>query len=147
MGSNDPTSAEEAWKTSSIILVSLPLGVTLFAAVVLLVVRPEPAAGPSFWEALWAGYAFLAVVGVVVLWRRAVRPHLPSPRTRAAGEAPYGRIQTGLIICMAIVEGTALFGVVTVFLGADRAVAVASVALVWIAWFVMRPRREWYGLR
>ena len=147
MGWNEsPASAEEAWKTSSMILVSLPLGVTLFAAVVLLVVRPEPTPA-SFWEALWIGYTLLALIGVVVLWRRTVRPYLPPPRTVADGTPNHAQIQTGLIICMALVEGTALLGVVTVFLGADRAVAVASVALVWIAWFAMRPRREWFGLR
>jgi hypothetical protein len=58
-----------------------------------------------------------------------------------------GRFQTGQIICMALIEGMALFGGVILITSGTAIPALTGVALTWGALVVLWPRRGWYGLR
>jgi hypothetical protein len=48
---------------------------------------------------------------------------------------------------MALLEGAALLGVITWFLGGGPVPAAASVAMMWVGLLAMWPRPGWYGIR
>lgn len=144
-----PSTPEEAWKTQAIILASLPLGVTLFAIVGLWLTRDGAGSDPGVLLPVWVAMAVASVLAAFLLWQRMVRPHLPPTGQR--GEPPslevIGRFQTGLIVCMALIEGVALFGGVILIVSGEPGPALAGVAMIWIALALLWPRRGWYGLR
>ena len=146
--SHSPSTPAEARRTQMIILASLPLGVTLFAAVGLWVTRGGTASDPGPLVAIWTIGLVSALVAASIAWQRMVRPHLPAsrPRGQPVTMDEIGRFQTGLIICMALVEGIAMFGGVILILSGVSTPAVVGVALAWGALVVLWPRREWYGL-
>lgn len=57
------------------------------------------------------------------------------------------QLDTGLIVCMPLTEGLALFGIFIYFIDGPWWLALASVAVSWGAFAVAWPRRGWYGLR
>lgn len=147
-----PATTENAWRTTLTIMVSLPMGVSLLAAVALWLrtTSPAPAAGDTATLTLvWIVLTVATSVAAVVAWQRMVRPHVPSTGFRAdpPPAESMAALQTGLIVCMALVEGAALFGGVLLIIGAGPTPAVVGVILIWTAFFVLRPRRGWYGLR
>lgn len=142
---------EQAWRTSLVILVSLPIGVTLLAAVGLWLNARNPGEGTEAAPLVWI-WLFLTVAtsgAALVMWRRLVQPHLPVSGVRGepASAEEVGRMQTGLVVCMALVEGAALFGGVLLIIGAGPLPALVGVIVTWTAFFLLRPRRAWYGLR
>lgn len=151
--SNAPPAAQEnAWRTALTIMLSLPMGVSLLAAVALWLrsTSPAPAAGdPATLTLVWVVLTVATSLAAVVVWRRMVRPHVPPTGFRAdpPPAESIATLQTGLIVCMALVEGAALFGGVLLIIGAGPMPALVGVILIWTAFFVLRPRRGWYGLR
>ena len=148
-GSSAPSTPEEARKIQAIILTSLPVGVTLFAAVGLWVMRDGQPGDPGPLLTVWMIGTAVTLVAAVVVWQRLVQPHLPRAGRHPAGVSmeTIGRFQTGQIICMALVEGMALFGGVILIISGVAMPALVGVALAWGALVVLWPRREWYGLR
>ena len=149
---SSPDAPEGAWRTALILMVSLPIGVTLLAAVGLWLGTTEPrtaAMDTAPLELAWVVLTLATSIAAVIAWRRMVRPLVPSSGFRAdpPSENDLGRLQTGLIVCMALIEGAALFGGVLLILGAGPAPALAGVILIWTAFLALRPRRGWYGLR
>jgi len=150
--SSSPGATEAAWRTAVIRMVSLPIGVTLLAAVGLWlsVTKPRTANIDSgFLTLAWLVLTLGTTMAAVVVWQRMVRPLVPSSGFRAdpLPAAEIGRLQTGLVVCMALVEGAALLGGVLLILGAGPAPALVGVILMWTAFLLLRPRRGWYGLR
>lgn len=145
---HSPSTPAEARRTQTIILASLPLGVSLFAAVGLWVTRAGTASDPGPLVAIWMIGLVSALVAALIAWHRMVRPHLPASRRRGQTVTmdEIGRFQTGLIVCMALIEGIALFGGVILILSGVSTPALIGVALAWGALAVLWPRREWYGL-
>lgn len=148
-GSSAPSTPEEARNTQAIILTSLPVGVTLFAAVGLWVTRDGPPGDSGPLLTLWMIGTAAALVAAVVVWQRLVQPHLPRAGRQPAEVSmeTIGRFQTGQIICMALVEGMGLFGGVILIISGAAMPALVGVALAWGALIALWPRREWYGLR
>lgn len=149
---SSPDTAEAAWRTALIVMVSLPIGVTLLAAVGLWLGTTKPRTAAIDAAALvlaWVALTLATSIAAVVAWRRMVRPLVPSSGFRAdpPSAEEIGRLQTGLIVCLALVEGAALFGGVLLILGASPAPALVGVILIWTAFLALRPRRGWYGLR
>ena len=148
MVKNVPTTPEEAWRTSAVILGMLPVTATLFALIALWFRGGEPAGEVGILIWVWLIQAFAEAVAIVFLWNRAVKPHIPASGFASEPDLPtLGRLTTGLIICMALVEGLALFGIIIHLIGGTVMLALISVILVWTGWLVLRPRRSWYGLR
>lgn len=140
-----------ARKVAMIIMAALPLGVTLFAGIALWL---EPAGDPGGVETgllvrVWLATVVLAVIGAVIAWRRMVAPLLPVAGRRAEAPPPemLRRLQTGLIVCMALIEGAALFGCVVTWIGGGALPAVIGVLMMWSAFALLWPRPGWYGLR
>lgn len=148
-GSSSPSTPQEARNTQAIILTSLPVGVTLFAAVGFWVTRNGQPGDSSPLLTVWMIGTAAALVAAVVVWQRLVQPHLPRAGRQPARVSmeTIGRFQTGQIICMALVEGMALFGGVILIISGAALPALVGVALAWGALIVLWPRREWYGLR
>lgn len=148
-GSSAPSTPEEARNTQAIILTSLPVGVTLFAAVGLWVTRDGPSGDPGPLLTVWLIGTAVTLVAAVVVWQRLVQPHLPRAGRQPAEVSmeTIGRFQTGQIICMALVEGMGLLGGVVLIVSGAAMPALVGVALAWAALIVLWPRREWYGLR
>lgn len=149
---SSPGTSEAAWRTALVLMVSLPIGVTLLAAIGLWLGTTEPrtaAVDTASLTLAWVVVTLTTSVAAVIAWQRMVKPLVPSSGFRA--DAPsadeLGRLQTGLIVCMALVEGAALFGGVLLILGAGPAPALVGVILIWTAFLALRPRRGWYGLR
>jgi len=144
-----PSTPEEARNTQAIILTSLPVGVTLFAVVGLWIRRNGQVSDPGPLLAVWLIGTIATLFAAVIVWQRLVRPHLPQTGRHPAGVSldTIGRFQTGQIICMALIEGMALFGGVILIISGTAAPALVGVALAWVALVVLWPRREWYGLR
>ncbi len=143
--------AEAARKVAMIILAALVLGVTLFAAIALWL--PAGAEGGTaeldIMVRAWIATVVVTAIGSVVVWRRMVAPLLPATGQRAEPPSPdvLRRLQTGLVVCMALIEGGALFGVVITLIGGGAMPAVIGVLLMWSALAFFWPRRAWYGLR
>jgi hypothetical protein len=149
---SSPGTPEAAWRTALILMVSLPIGVTLLAAIGLWLGTTEPRTAAMDTTPLtlaWVVLTLATSVAAVIAWQRMVNPHVPSSGFRAdpPSDDELGRLQTGLIVCMALVEGAALFGGVLLILGAGPVPALVGVILIWTAFLVLRPRRGWYGLR
>lgn len=140
---------EGARNTHAIILSSMPVGLTLFAVVGLWIQRNGQVSDPGPLFTVWLIGTTTTLLAAVVVWQRLVRPHLPQAGRRPAGVSmdTIGRFQTGQIICMALIEGTALLGGVILFITGVAMPAMVGVALAWVALVVLWPRREWYGLR
>lgn len=147
--SERPADASAARQTTAIVLASLPMGVTMFALVTWWLRRGEPAGDiGQFFPLLWMALTVSVVVAAVVVWRRMVKPEVPAAGyATTVSEDRLARLQTGLIMCMALLEGAALFGVLIWFIGGSPVPAVASVAMMWVALYFAWPRRGWYGLR
>lgn len=148
-GSSAPATPAEARNVQAIILSSLPVGVTLFAAVGLWVTRNGQAGDPGPLLTAWLIGTAATLLAAVLVWQRLVRPHLPQSGRQPARVSmdTIGRFQTGQIICMALIEGMALFGGVILIISGTAMPALVGVALAWGALIVLWPRREWYGLR
>lgn len=148
-GSAVPSTPEDARKVQAIILTSLPIGVTLFAAVALWVRRDAPATEPGPLLSVWLIGTVMATLAAVMVWQRMVRPSIPvgGQRANAPGADVLGRLHTGQIICMALMEGMALLGGVILILSGVVLPAVAGVVMTWGALAILWPRRGWYGLR
>lgn len=148
-GSSAPSTPEEARNTQAIILTSLPVGVTLFAAVGLWVTRNGPPGDPGPLLTVWMIGTAATLVAALVAWRRLVQPHLPRAGRQPAEVSmeAIGRFQTGQIVCMALVEGMGLFGGVVLIISGVAMPALVGVALAWGALVFVWPRRGWYGLR
>jgi len=145
---NVPTTPERAWQTSAVILGMLPVTATLFALIALWLRGGEPTGDVGILTWVWLIQAFAEAVAIVFLWNRAVKPHIPASGFASDPDLlTLGSLTTGLIICMAMVEGLALFGIIIHLIGGTVILALISVILVWTGWFVCRPRRSWYGLR
>lgn len=148
-GSARPSTPMEARKVQAIVLTSLPVGVTLFAAVGLWVSRETPVTEPGPLLTVWFIGTVIATIAAIVVWQRMVRPSLPLGGQRA--DPPrmdvIGRLHTGQIICMALIEGMALFGGVILILTGMALPALVGVVMTWTALAVLWPRRGWYGLR
>lgn len=76
-GSSAPSTPEETRNTQAIILTSLPVGVTLFAAVGLWVTRDGQPGDPGRLPTVWMIGTAAALVAAAVVWQRLVQPHLP----------------------------------------------------------------------
>lgn len=149
---SSPGTSEAAWRTALILMVSLPIGVTLLAAIGLWLGTTEPRAAAVDTAPLtlaWVAVTLATSVAAVIAWQRMVKPLVPSSGFRADPPSAdeLGRLQTGLIVCMALVEGAALFGGVLLILGAGPVPALVGVIVIWTAFLALRPRRGWYGLR
>jgi hypothetical protein len=149
---SSPDTPEAAWRTALILMVSLPIGVTLLAAVGLWLSTTQPrnaAMDTAPLTLAWVVLTLATSIAAFIAWLRMVRPLLPSSGFRAdsPSDGELGRLQTGLIVCMALVEGAALFGGVLLILGAGPVPALVGVILIWTAFLALRPRRGWYGLR
>lgn len=147
-----PPAPENAWRTTLTIMLAMPMGVSLLAAVALWLrtTSPAPASGDMATLTLvWIVLTVVTSLAAVAAWQRLVRPHVPPTGFRADPPPPeaVGALQRGLVVCMALVEGAALFGGVLLIVGAGPAPALVGVILIWTAFFVLRPRRGWYGLR
>ena len=143
--------AEAAHKVASLIAISLALGVTLFAVVALALAGSgdvESTPTGALFRA-WLATVVVTVVAAAIAWRRMVVPLLPATDQRVEPPAndTLRRLQTGLIVCLGLVEGGALFGCVVTLLGGGALPAVTGVLLMWVAFALLRPRRGWYGLR
>lgn len=141
---------EASRKVAMIIMAALPLGVTLFAGIALWVgAGGEDGGGLDVMVRVWIATVLVTVLGAVVAWRRMVRPLLPPTGQRAQPPSPgeLRRLQTGLIVCMALIEGGALFGCVVTLVGGGALPAVSGVLLMWSALVFLWPRQGWYGLR
>jgi F0F1-type ATP synthase membrane subunit c/vacuolar-type H+-ATPase subunit K len=131
-----------------LILISLPLGVSMFAGVAFGLRLGEGASTEAPLTEIWMVWTAVSLFLAFVIWQRLVRLHVPAAGFQGDPEpSSLNRLQTGLIICMAVVEGTALFGIIVYILGGGLLPAVASVAMIWTALFILWPRRGWYGLR
>lgn len=140
-----------ARKVTLLITIALPLGVTLFAVIALVLAgsgEVESTANGTLFRA-WIAMVVATVIAATVAWRRMVVPLLPPTGQRGEPPAPdtLRRLQTGLIVCLALVEGGALFGCVVTLVGGGALPAVAGVLLMWIAFALLWPRPGWYGLR
>ena len=149
---SSPGTPDAAWRTTLILMVSLPIGVTLLAAVGLWLGTTEPrptAMDTAPLTIAWVVLTLATSIAAAMAWQRMVRPLVPSSGFRADPPSTdeLGRLQTGLILCMALVEGAALFGGVLLILGAGPVPALVGVILIWTAFLALRPRRGWYGLR
>ena len=143
-----PATAEQAWRVSAIVLGSLPVGATLFAVVVLWLRRGEPAGDVGILTVVWLIQALAEAVAITYLWNQLVKPHIPtSGFATEPNMLTLNRLQTGLIVCMALVEGLAVFGIIIHLIGGPVLLPIISVMLAWTGWIVFRPRRSWYGLR
>lgn len=149
---SSPGVPEAAWRTALILMVSLPIGVTVLAVVGLWLSATEPRTANVDSGSLTLAWLVLTLgttMAAVVVWQRMVRPLVPLSGFRAdpPAVAEIGRLQTGLVVCMALVEGAALLGGVLLILGAGPVPALVGVILIWTAFLLLRPRRGWYGLR
>lgn len=145
--------AEAAHRVTSLIALALPLGVTLFAGVALALAGSgemgvESTATGGLFRA-WLATVVVTAIAATIAWRRMVVPRLPPTGQRAEPPAndTLRRLQTGIIVCLALVEGGALFGCVVTLVGGGPLPAVAGVLLMWVGFALLRPRRGWYGLR
>jgi F0F1-type ATP synthase membrane subunit c/vacuolar-type H+-ATPase subunit K len=117
--------------------------VTIFALVALLLHRqsPPPGAGPLMLY-LWIAVATSLAAASIVWWRGNVVPLIE----RAEGDDWRGRaarIQAGLVVCWALVEAGALFGVVVYFLEGAWPAGALGVAMMWLAVALTWPRTGW----
>lgn len=147
-----PRTPEAAWRTTLAVTASLPIGVSVLAAVGLWLRMTEAPTATMDTAPLvfaWLALTIGATLAAWVVWQRMVRPLLPASGFRAdpAPADVVGRLQTGLVVCMALVEAAALLGGVLLILGAGPAPALVGMIVVWSAFLVFRPRRGWYGLR
>lgn len=152
MSANPGPNPEAAWRTATIVLVSLPLGVTMLVVVGLFLSLAEPMSGPPgspYLVWVWLLLTTVTAPAAFIVWQRMVRPHVPPTgiRGRPPTSDEMERIQTGSIISMALIEGAALLGGVLLILGAGPFPALVGLAIAWAAFFLLRPRRGWYGLR
>lgn len=148
-GAHTPSTPREARQTQAIILVSLPVGVTLFALVGLWVTRGSQPTDPGPLLTIWLIGVVASTTAAIVVWQRMVKPHLPTSgrRTEPPSLEVIGRFQTGQIICLALIEGMALFGGVILITSARPLPALVGVVMTWVALVLLWPRRAWYGLR
>lgn len=147
-GTHTPSTPKEARQAQALILLSLPIGVTLFALVGLWVTRGSEPTDPGPLLTIWLIGVVASTAAAVVVWQRMVKPHLPPSGRRA--EPPsmevVGRFQTGQIICLALIEGMALLGGVILIISAQPLPALVGVGMTWAALLLLWPRRGWYGL-
>ncbi len=148
----DPShpSNSAATKRQSLILIltSLPLGVSLFAAIAYALRLGERSSSTAPLTEIWAVGTVVSLLLAFIIWGRLVRLHLPAAGFEGDPEpATLNQLQTGLIICMALVEGMALFGIIVYILGGGLLPAVTGVVMIWTVLFLLWPRRGWYGLR
>lgn len=149
---SDPSSASTTAATQRqsaiLILASLPIVVTLFAGVAYWLRRGSAASSVAPLTAVWAVGTVVSLFVAFVIWHRIVRLHVPASGFQNDPEpGSLNRLQTGLIICMAVVEGMALFGIILYLLGGGPIPAVTGVVMIWAALLLLWPRRGWYGLR
>lgn len=151
-GTRPTPSPEQALLVSRIIGGSMGMGVTLFAIVSWYThqdaVPPDPPGDPAVVFNIMLVVAAAAVVAAIVLWRARVEPlvHPPSRAETAADEdwaVRWGRLQTGLVIIWALMEGASLFAVVVYFLYGITTAGVLGVLLIWTGLALTWPKREW----
>jgi F0F1-type ATP synthase membrane subunit c/vacuolar-type H+-ATPase subunit K len=140
---------DQALRVTRIIGLALAAGVTLFALVTWGLQRENATSGTgdaSLFFTVWVAFAAASAVGATLFWRIRVAPILegspPAPGPARRIEA----LQTGLIICWALIEGAALFGVVVYLLFGNATAGAGAVALMWIALALTWPKREWFGV-
>jgi hypothetical protein len=143
-----PADRHRALRTMRAIGLAMAGAVTIFAAIALLLHRqsPPPAANGSLMLYVWIAVATSLAAASMVWWRGNVVPLLDDaghtdPRSRAAA------LQTGLVVCWALVEAGALFGVAVYFLEGAGLAGALGVAMMWSALAVTWPRPEWLATR
>lgn len=142
-----PRSPEQAILLMRIIGASLGTGVTLFAFVSWFLHQQEnPISEFSYGSLAYNGFLALAVLvalGATFLWRWRVAPLIEEPHQEADWQERAARIQTGLIVTWALVEGAALVGEVVYFLTGNGVAGVLGVVLIWGGIGMTWPKRDW----
>lgn len=142
-----PRSPEQAILMMRIIGISLGTGVTLFAFVSWFLHQQESdmAAGidPGLAFNGFLALFLIAGIGAIFVWRSRVAPVIQRPHQEAEWRARAAAIQTGVIICWAILEGAALAGEVVYFLTGHALSGLLGVLLIWGGIGLSWPKREW----
>ncbi len=142
-----PRSPEQAILMMRIIGLSLGTGVTLFAFVSWFMHQQDNPIGDFVYGDLaYNGFLALAVLvslGALFFWRVRLAPLLEEPTREGDWQARAARIQTGLIITWALVEGGALVGEVVYFLTGNWVAGVLGLVLIWGGVLMTWPKQEW----
>jgi F0F1-type ATP synthase membrane subunit c/vacuolar-type H+-ATPase subunit K len=144
MGNPVPRSPEDALRAMRLIGLALGASTTLFFLVTWFIQQQgsSPAAGSTLIVYVWVAVATSLLAASMILWRGNVVPHIERPATGDWRDRA-GRIQSGLVISWALVEGAALFGVVVYFLSGAWLAGVLGVVMMWTAVLWTWPRAEW----
>ena len=141
----DPAAAQ---RTATFIGLSLALGVTMFAAVVWFIqqqVGAPPQNDPAFVRLLiylWIGVTAVTSFASLYVWRSRVEPLISSSEPLPAERVT--ELTSSQLICLGLIEGASLFGVVVYLLSGIMWPAIVGVSLIWFAVFATRPQLEWY---
>jgi hypothetical protein len=149
MNNLEPTEEARAVKSTALLIgLSLAIGVSLYAVVAYFMHRSGTAprgANPEFGRIMiyaWIGLAAVTLTAAVLFWRARVEPLITGVQSYP-GER-MKELNTNLIICWALIESAALFGVTVYFLTNILWIGAASVVLIWGAVLSTRPKIEWY---
>ncbi len=130
-----------------IITFALVMGVVMFGAVVVLLLRAlEPPAATPVISGIAAGFAVFAIVLHVVLPKIIVRNTLANQGPKANPESLLNVYQTQHIIALALLEGAAFFNLVATILEHhvwSIAVAVALVMIMLSRFPTQTRRAQW----
>lgn len=144
----------EALRIARIIWFALMGGVVAFAAVAFALwqagrVPMDPARADTAWVFLWAWLAIAvgSSIACMSFWRVKVSPLVEPRRSGAAVPADPGRaveLQTGLIICWALLEGAALAAIVFFVLFGGPLLLALGVVYLLVTFGLTAPRTEWF---
>lgn len=143
-------SPEQSAFVAKIIYLSLVGGVLVFAVVAGVATewgaRGVRGAAPPIFPWVWAALA-VGTFPVVLLFRGRARKAagLDARRTVAERTVDPLQVQTNLVISWALIEGPALFGVVTFFLFGRVDVLAYALAVAAVGWGLTFPSTEYFG--
>jgi hypothetical protein len=149
MNTLEPSKEARAAQTTAFIIgLSLAIGVSVFAIIAFMMQdsgaaprSPEPEFNRIMMYA-WIGLSAVTVTAAVLYWRARVEPLITG--VQQYPNARMKELTSNLIICWALVESAALFGVTVYFLTGKLWIGITSEILIWAAFLSTRPRVEWY---
>jgi hypothetical protein len=137
--------AEDAYRSASVINRALPLGLTIALLIPYLagdMIGNESAPGAERTLIyIWGALAVTATMGALWFWRARVEPLIDE---RTDPDATRAQLTAHLVTTWALIEAPALMGAVVYLLHGTLWVAIASLLLMWTAALKTRPQRAWY---
>lgn len=148
MANNSSLDPATAQRTATLISLSLAMGVTLYTGVSWFLHQQgtmEREADPQFAQILiyaWIGVTAVSAFASLWFWRNRVEPLISG--TEPLPLARLGELMSMHLVCIALIEGPALFGVTIYFLSGIIWPALVSVFLIWFVVLSTRPQTEWF---